>query len=435
LFYTITNYNCFNNIIKNNNLIYANLLIKNYANVNIMDNYGLTPLCYALLKNNKEMIELLIRNNADLNVYYNDIDTPLFYALKHNNKSLVKLLIKYNVDLNQKNANEKLPLNYIITHNQITNLKLLLKSKKVNLPEFINNIPTIIYTMRYCNSAISRILIDNEIKTNYTDKYNNTILFYAVQYNKPQIITSLISNKFDINHINNKDKSIIHYVSNTQNGFNILTLLLNNGFNQTLLVKYLVDRFIFSYNMNFILLIHNKIKFNFYDYKYDYKFYKGLTVLHAAAFNHDINVLKYFYINNKTINIDDDNNDYKLTPLMCAIKSNNLEGIKFLVSKCANLNYITNTNENLLTYAKRMECKQKILDYFESMGLVYGEHKVLTNEIINEPLYNGLDLMDFNLKDNINNEYKETIKDMIINDLSYDYLDEMNNAAENIVFN
>jgi len=82
-----------------------------------------------------------------------------------------------------------------------------------------------------------------------------------------------------------------------------------------------------------------------------------------------------------------------------------------------------------------MECKQKILDYFESMGLNYGEHKFLSNEIINEPLYNELNLMNFNLKDNINNEYKETIKDMIINDLNYGYLDEMNNAAENIVFN
>lgn len=432
LFYTITNYNCFNNIIKNNNLIYANLLLKHYANVNIMDNYGLTPLSYALLKNNKEMIEILIMNEADLNVYYNDIDTPLFYALKHNNYKLVKLLIKYNVDLNQKNANNELPINYIITHNQIKNLKLFLKSNKVNLPEFINNIPTIIYTMRYCNSVISRILIDNDIKTNYTDKYNNTILFYAVQYNKPQIITSLINNKFDVNHINNNNKSIIHYISNTQNGFNILTLLLNNGFNQTLLIKYLVNRFIFSYNMNFLLLIINKVKFNFYDYKYDYKFYKGLTILHAAAFNHDVNVLKYFFINNKIINIDDDKNEYKLTPIMCAIKSNNLECIKFLVSKCANLNYITNTNENLLTYAKRMECKQTILDYFEMLGLKYGEHKFLSNDIINEPLYEDLDIKNISLNRN-NEHYQEIINEVLLNDLNDDYPND--EPAENIVFN
>ena len=307
--------------------------------------------------------------------------------------------VQYNVDLNQSNAKGLYPIDYIITHNQIHNLKLFLKSKCL-IPEFINNIPTIIYTMRYCNSAISRILLDNGIKNNYTDKYNNTILFYAVQYNKPQIITSLINNKFDVNHINNKDKSIIHYISNTQNGFNILTLLLNNGFNQTLLIKYLVNRFIFSYNMNFILLIHNKIKFNFYDYKYDYKFYRGLTVLHAAAFNHDVNVLKYFYINNKSIKIDDDNNDYKLTPMMCAIKSNNLKCIKFLVSRCANLNYITNTNENLLTYAKRMECKQEILEFLQSLGLVIGEHQYLSTDILEKPLYDNLD--QFNIKEDNN---------------------------------
>lgn len=425
IFYTISNYNRFNNIIKNDNLIYANLLLKQDAIINIMDNYGLTPLSYALLKNNKELIELLIKNNADLNVYYNDIDTPLFYALRHNNTTLVKLLIKYKVDLNQVNINNELPINYVIIHNQIKNLKLFLKSN-CQIPEFINDIPIIIYTMRYCNSIISRLLINHGIKTNYTDKYNNTILFYAVQYNKPQIITSLISNKFDINHINNKNQSIIHYISNTQNGFNIITLLLNNGFNQSLLIKYLVNRFIFSYNMNFILLILNKIKFNFYEYKYNYKIYKNLSILHAAAFNHDINVLKYFYINNKTINIDDDNNIYKLTPMMCAIISNNLEGIQFLVSKCVNINYITYTNENLLTYAKRMGCKQQILEYLESLGLVLGEHKVLTSEVLKEPLYNEV---------NKDNEMKEVINNMILNDLCYDDFDEIATGADDIFFN
>ena len=428
IFYTISNYNYFNNIIKNNNLIYANLLLKHNADINIMDKYEMTPLSYALLKNNKELIELFIKNDADLSIYYNDVDTPLFYALKHNNKKLVKLLIKYKVDLNQKNKNKELPINYVITHNQTSNLKLLLKSNCL-IPEFINNIPTIIYTMRYCNSAISRILIDNGIKTNYTDKYNNTILFYAVQYNKPQIITSLISNKFDINHINNKNKSIIHYISNTQNGFNILTLLLNNGFNQTLLIKYLVNRFIFSYNMNFILLILNKIKFNFYEYKYDYKFYKGMTVLHAAAFNHDVNVLKYFFINNKSIKIDDDNNEYKLTPMMCAIKSNNLECIKFLISKCANVNYVTNTNENLLTYAKRMECKQKILDYLESLGIIIGEHKLLTNDILEKPLYE--DLEQINIKKDFESGSDDIWKNINLS-ISYDYEDDKEDDKEDI---
>ena len=56
-----------------------------------------------------------------------------------------------------------------------------------------------------------------------------------------------------------------------------------------------------------------------------------------------------------------------------------------LVSKCANLNYITNTNENLLTYAKRMGCKQKILDYLESLGLIIGEHQYLSTDILEKP--------------------------------------------------
>ena len=70
-----------------------------------------TPLHYAALNGNKEIVELLIAKGADMNVTANEEWTPLHTTALEGNKEVVELLIAKGVDVNAKDIDGKTPLN------------------------------------------------------------------------------------------------------------------------------------------------------------------------------------------------------------------------------------------------------------------------------------------------------------------------------------
>ena len=422
LFYTITELNNTNNIIRNTNLIFAELLINYNADLNVYDINKKTMLSYALQKNNIDIITLLIKNNANTDIYYDGKNTPLFYALHHNNVDLVKLLIKHNVNIDRMNQDRELPIIYAIKHNQVRILKLLLKAR-CYLPKTINNIATVMYAMKYCNSVISVLLIEAGINIKYTDQFNNNLAHYAVKFNKPKIVATLYDKYVNINHINNQNKSIVDYIGNNLKGYNILTILLNNEIKSEYVKKCLYSRYIYSYNMNFILLIISKMKINFYKRRFTYKNYSNLTILHAAAFNQNSDVLMYFLnnnINNKNkIDINDDNNTLKITPLFCAVLSNNLKNINTLIIKGADLNHKNLNNEDIVKFAEKNKCKKQTIEFLNHLFIEKELEEKENNYLqqnnlikINDKKENKKDLEKDNKKENKKDLEKDNKKDI-----------------------
>jgi ankyrin repeat protein len=86
------------------------LLIKNGANVNHQDAYGVAPLHGASRTNRVEVVKILIENKADVNLpTTSGKETPLHYAAKYNNPDVVKLLLTNNADKNIKDASGLTP--------------------------------------------------------------------------------------------------------------------------------------------------------------------------------------------------------------------------------------------------------------------------------------------------------------------------------------
>ena len=63
-----------------NNYEMFDLLLDNFINVNIKDNFGLTAAHYAVINNHLGFLKTLIRSKADLDIVDNDGENVLYKA-------------------------------------------------------------------------------------------------------------------------------------------------------------------------------------------------------------------------------------------------------------------------------------------------------------------------------------------------------------------
>ena len=74
-------------------------LIKDGAKVNSLDEYGVSPLAYAVALLHPELVEFLIDNGADVNLPNKDGQTPIFFAT---NFEIFELLVDAGADVNHQ---------------------------------------------------------------------------------------------------------------------------------------------------------------------------------------------------------------------------------------------------------------------------------------------------------------------------------------------
>lgn len=78
----------------------AEQLIEKGTNVNVKDEYGLTPLHYAATHSDGFFVDLLINKGAKINVKANDGMAPVDWALQNKNFDTIRLLIYNGADIN-----------------------------------------------------------------------------------------------------------------------------------------------------------------------------------------------------------------------------------------------------------------------------------------------------------------------------------------------
>lgn len=76
----------------------AEKLIKNGANLNILDEYGYSPLSRACQIGNFELFKLMLDYGADISLYSDDRNQLLIIALDENNLEIVEYLIKHGIN-------------------------------------------------------------------------------------------------------------------------------------------------------------------------------------------------------------------------------------------------------------------------------------------------------------------------------------------------
>ena len=95
------------------------LILNDGLSINSQDNFGNTPLHYAVRSSNLKAVEVLINNNANPNIV-NIVNhsTPLHNAASIGNKSILKLLLDNGADPNIANDYGKKPFDYYLFFNK-----------------------------------------------------------------------------------------------------------------------------------------------------------------------------------------------------------------------------------------------------------------------------------------------------------------------------
>lgn len=334
-----------------------------------------TPLHYAILGRQVEMIPWLIEKGADIEVKTDDGYTALALAVKEKQMRAVEVLIASGADVNTIIKGHMNMLAYAIDEGQVD---------------------------------IASILIDRGADLAH-DQYGRTILHYAIYKNKYDIVKMLLEKDIAHERLDPAPDPKALLIAIEQRDETMLKLLLGHGFDPNIIVRRRpliaqvgsgadnIKNLLIEYGakeedadeqftpvMTDIPPLHMAIL------KKDYQKAKeivqqegdvnktdqeGLTALHLAANQGDVSFCLFLLENNANVHIKDRNG---YTPLFSAIEANNQAVVELLVDFGADINWKNQMGISSLEYAV-MQSHLEIAKYLKEKGAS------LNPDIINQP--------------------------------------------------
>jgi ankyrin repeat protein len=170
------------------------LLIKNYINLNTLDDSGNTPLMYSILYNKIGYFKRLVREGANLNLTNNKGESAIMIALNQRKMDMAHILLDSGVDLKVVDKNdENICFSIVRSHNLPLLKEIIAKNK--NLLFSIN------YTRRNLlheacmvkDHNIALYLLNNGLLANSADNFGETPIFFAAREKDYDMIKLLIS--------------------------------------------------------------------------------------------------------------------------------------------------------------------------------------------------------------------------------------------------
>jgi len=206
-------------------------LLQHHANPNIFDNSKKSPLMYALLNNNKEIVDELM---LQPNILTKDIidnttikrKTLLMYACKYNDMRLVQQLIACKADLTIKNNKGDTAMIYACKYGHSDIVEYLISQGACVDDASQNGDTCLIYACQNGFKYVAKHLIKNNCQINTRGFNGKTALMHASENGKMNIVELLIVNNANINKRDMKGKTALMYAAE---------------FNQIKIVEYLVE--------------------------------------------------------------------------------------------------------------------------------------------------------------------------------------------------
>ncbi|WIH81251.1 ankyrin repeat domain-containing protein [Brachyspira pilosicoli] len=338
--------------IANNNFDISKLLIQQGANINTKDEYGYTALMRAAMIGDYEMVKFLLENDANINTKDNDGNTVLYYNIYYagygeleNAKKIFNLLIKYGADVNTKNNYGASLLN--ISYRPSTALAQNREMFKVlvengfdlesridggeHSPDDYNYTPLMIAAAINDYDMVKFLVekgADVNAKTHFEYSSVETPLLLSLDNENSSVAEYLINNGADINVTNEDGETPLMYASKVHN-IKVIELLIQKGADINAFDNYGNTALIYGANNleTVKLLVENGA---------DVNFYKGgsTALISACEYSHErnIDVIKYLVSKKANINAQDNKGDTALNKTLDTSDEGSIDILDFEIA-------------------------------------------------------------------------------------------------------
>jgi len=223
---------------------FARELLKRGVDVNSKDGDGMTPLLFAIMKSNDEMINLYIEHGADVYAKDGQERNAVYIASNIERLDLIDKFITLGVDPNMKTAKGRTALAKAAWNGQVKVLEHLLKvpSIEIEIADIYHR--TALYAAVWGSSGgrdgkkysktindspeCAELLLKHGADIEKQDNKGNTPIFTAADTNAPTSIDLLLKHKANIFHMNKTGKTALHKA--LKRGFlDIATKLIDAG--------------------------------------------------------------------------------------------------------------------------------------------------------------------------------------------------------------
>jgi ankyrin repeat protein len=193
---------------------------------------GKTPLILATDTNQVNAVESLLKHQADPSLPENTSgrSTPLHFAALQGNQEIVKLLLDARADPKALNSEGKSPLYFCIEYQHPELIPLLVTPETINQPANSGKTPLILAVDIGRKDSVESLL-KYKPDPNIPDYFGSgmTALHYAVHWHQIDLAKLLLENGAKVSSPNAQGVQPLHYAVINQNSTDMLSLLIENG--------------------------------------------------------------------------------------------------------------------------------------------------------------------------------------------------------------
>lgn len=379
-------------IVKKGNIEEVKTILKETANVNIVDEYGMSLLNHAILKNNIEVVRELINSGADVNRKGNQGFLEIEIAIHFDNLEMLEILVENNADINALDEHGQSPLVYsvIAKANKCFDYLMSLGAKTQVIPNGSESLLEFA-AKEVGNAYVVKKLLDMGVSPNIDTFNGDNLLIESLEKGYIEVSKLLIDYGFNLISDNGRNvPSALYYI--IDNEFLDLQKLAFDKYPHLLFVEHKEnDDYDFSKNEQYSCKVLRKNKALFIELldKFpeiaEMENFEGQNAMLYAAASGDYDLVQQLI--SKGINFS--NRDFGgNTALMLAARSGNSELTEFFIKKGLDVNAKNNKGETaLMLSAKSVQPKFVGIISIESDNFGYTKLMQLDRKLIT--LYSG----------------------------------------------
>ncbi|EAY03221.1 hypothetical protein TVAG_421090 [Trichomonas vaginalis G3] len=195
---------------------------------------------FAFNSKNPEITKYLVSKGLDLNSYFEPQNIYLIHYIITKCNSKIGLALEKYIDLSVVDGNGKSPLILAIDNKLSREIieKLINKNHDlVNMNDKEGKYP-LYYALKYINSDVIKLLLENGVNPNTTQYDNQDIIFYLIKKNvSVELIKLFIDHGLEFHQSDKNGKKALHHAIKIKNK-DIIGFLVDNGCFNDFGVKY-----------------------------------------------------------------------------------------------------------------------------------------------------------------------------------------------------